>query len=241
MTEHRTKLAFDGVLGFLRKGYLAREILFKGLSLKIFSRLLSYLRYRFYHRGAGVDIDYRSIVDGCRYISLGDSVWIQRGAWLSVPLLDMKRVERRPYLIIEDGTRIGPNCTISAANRVHIKKHVLFGPNVTVLDHTHEYRDITRPISAQGIHSGGEIVIEDNAWIAANAVIYSASRRVVVGRNSVVAANSVVRSDVAPYTIVSGNPATVIKKYNPASSLWEPVGSRQGEEIRTGTSDSLLP
>lgn len=227
MTEHRTKLAFDSVPGFLKKGYLAREILFKGSSLKIFSRLLSYLRYRFYHRGAGVDIDYRSIVDGCGYISLGDSVWIQRGAWLSVPLLDMKRVEQRPYLIIEDGTRIGPNCTISAANKVHIKKHVLFGPNVTILDHTHEYHDITRPISAQGIHSGGEIVIEDNAWIAANAVIYSASRRVVIGRNSVVAANSVVRSDVAPFTVVSGNPAIVIKKYNLTTAQWESVRDNQ--------------
>lgn len=241
MTQHRTKLAFGSILGLLRKGYLTREIVFKGLSLKIFSKTLSYIRYRFYYRGVGVDIDYRSIVDGCRYISVGNSVWIQRGAWLSVPLLDMERVENRPYLIIDDGTRIGPNCTISAANKVHIKKHVLFGPNVTVLDHTHEYRDITKPISAQGIHSGGEIVIEDNAWIAANAVIYSASRRVVIGRNSVVAANSVVRSDVAPFTIVSGNPATVIKKYNPASALWEPVRDSQGEEVQNGTLDLLLP
>ncbi len=223
MTQHRTRLALHNILGFFKKGYLAREVVFKGFSLKVLSKALSYLRYSFHHRGAGVDIDYRSVIDGCRYISVGNSVWIQRGAWLSVPLLDMEHVENRPYLLIEEGTRIGPNCTISAANKVHIKKHVLFGPNVTVLDHSHEYRDVTRPISAQGIHSCGEVIIEDNAWIAANAVIYSANRRVVIGRNSVVAANSVVRNDVAPFTVVSGNPAIVIKKYDSMTARWESV------------------
>lgn len=208
-------------LRFLRKGYSVREIFFKGVSLKIFSKALSYIKYDFYYRGRGVDIDFRSVIDGSHYIYLGDRVWLQRGAWLSVPLIDMAYVEKRPYLTVEEGTRIGPNCTISAGNKVYIGKNVLFGPNVTVLDHMHQYEDVTRPVLRQGILNKGEVIIEDNAWIAANAVIYSATKQLIIGRNSVIAANSVVRDNVEPCTVVSGNPAIPIKKFNPKTNKWE--------------------
>lgn len=208
-------------LGFIRKGYSIREIFFKGISLKIFSKALSHIKYNFYFRGKGVDIDFRSVIDGSRYISLGDKVWLQRGAWLSVPLIDMACVEKRPYLIVERGTRIGPNCTISAGNKIHIGKNVLFGPNVTVLDHMHQYEDVSMPVLRQGILNKGEVIIEDNSWVAANAVIYSATKRLIIGRNSVIAANSVVRDNVESFTVVSGNPAIPIKKFNPKTNKWE--------------------
>lgn len=208
-------------LRFIKKGYSVREIFLKGVSLKIFSKALSYMKYNFYSRGRGVDIDSRSVIDGSRYIYLGDRVWLQRGAWLSVPLIDMLNVEKRPYLTVEEGTRIGPNCTISAGNKIHIGKNVLFGPNVTVLDHMHQYEDITKPVLQQGILNSGEVIIEDNSWVAANAVIYSATKRLVIGKNSVVAANSVVRDSVEPYTVVSGNPAVPIKRFDPITNKWE--------------------
>ena len=52
------------------------------------------------------------------------------------------------------------------------------------------------------------IVIERNAWIAANVTIIGG---VTVGENSVVAAGSVVTNDVPPNTLVGGNPAKVIR------------------------------
>lgn len=53
------------------------------------------------------------------------------------------------------------------------------------------------------------VVIEDNAWIAIGAIILPG---VTVGRGSVVAAGSVVTTNVPPDTIVAGNPARIIKK-----------------------------
>lgn len=51
------------------------------------------------------------------------------------------------------------------------------------------------------------IKIEDNVWIGGRAMILPG---VTVGEGSIVAANSVVRKDVAPYTIVAGNPAVKV-------------------------------
>ena len=54
----------------------------------------------------------------------------------------------------------------------------------------------------------GHIIIENDVWIGEGCTIMSGVR---IGSGSVIAAKSVVVKDVAPYTIVGGNPATHIK------------------------------
>jgi len=51
------------------------------------------------------------------------------------------------------------------------------------------------------------ISIEDDVWIGARAIIL---KGVTVGRASIVGAGAVVTKDVPPYSIVGGNPATII-------------------------------
>jgi virginiamycin A acetyltransferase len=55
----------------------------------------------------------------------------------------------------------------------------------------------------------GNLVIENDVWIGYNATIMAG---VTVGNGAIIATNSVVVKDVAPYTIVGGNPAKEIKK-----------------------------
>lgn len=52
------------------------------------------------------------------------------------------------------------------------------------------------------------VVIGDHAWIGARAIIAAG---VTIGEGAVVGAGAVVTRDVAPYTIVAGNPARYIK------------------------------
>lgn len=56
--------------------------------------------------------------------------------------------------------------------------------------------------------SKGDIIVQDDVWIGTNAVICSG---VTIGQGAVVAAGAVVTKDVAPYAIVGGNPARLIK------------------------------
>ncbi|HWL54401.1 MAG TPA: acyltransferase [Chthoniobacteraceae bacterium] len=56
------------------------------------------------------------------------------------------------------------------------------------------------------------VVIEDNVWIGMGAVILKGVR---IGENSVVAAGAIVTRDVAPNTVVGGNPARLLKTLQP--------------------------
>jgi acetyltransferase-like isoleucine patch superfamily enzyme len=54
------------------------------------------------------------------------------------------------------------------------------------------------------------VKICNNVWIGMNAVIL---KGVTVGENSVVAAGSVVTKNVEANTVVAGNPAVIVKKF----------------------------
>lgn len=54
----------------------------------------------------------------------------------------------------------------------------------------------------------GEIVVEDEVWIGTNVIVMSG---VTIGKGAIVAAGSVVTKNVAPFSIVGGNPAKFIK------------------------------
>ena len=55
----------------------------------------------------------------------------------------------------------------------------------------------------------GNTVIGNDVWIGQNAVILPG---VHVGDGAIIGANSIIGSDVSPYTIVAGNPAKVLRK-----------------------------
>jgi virginiamycin A acetyltransferase len=55
----------------------------------------------------------------------------------------------------------------------------------------------------------GDTIIGNDVWIGYNATIMAG---VQIGDGAIIAANSTVVKDVPPYTIVGGNPATVIRK-----------------------------
>lgn len=215
---------------FLGQGYTLRELACKGLRLMVWARIHRALRHRFRSCGRGVIVDPTCSVDGARFIALGDRVWVQRGSWLCVPLVEMPRPDARAYLSLGSGVRVGPGCTLAAANRVDIEDDVLFGPNVTVLDHAHAYEDVTRPVSRQGIKTGGRVVVRRGAWLAANVVVHASGGLLEVGENSVVAANSVVLSSVPPRTVVAGNPARAILRYDDDAQQWTRVSEPLKQE-----------
>ena len=55
----------------------------------------------------------------------------------------------------------------------------------------------------------GDTIVGNDVWIGQNAVILPG---VHIGDGAIIGANSVVGSDVAPYTIVVGNPAKFLRK-----------------------------
>lgn len=111
------------------------------------------------------------------------------------------------------GIKIGKNCLISEFNvlrgqgGITIGDNVYTAPLVQILAVNHVYHDPKIPIIQQGITAQG-IVIEDDAWIGAGAIILDGVR---IGKGAVVAAGAVVTSDVPPHTVVGGVPARVLQ------------------------------
>ena len=55
---------------------------------------------------------------------------------------------------------------------------------------------------------GDYVIIEKDAWIGAGSIIMNG---VTIGEGAVVGCGSVVTHDVAPHTVVVGNPAKVVR------------------------------
>lgn len=63
-------------------------------------------------------------------------------------------------------------------------------------------------VSKQCSQRGDFVTIEDDAWIGAGSIIMNG---VTIGQGAVVGCGSIVTHDVAPHTVVAGNPAKVIR------------------------------
>jgi acetyltransferase-like isoleucine patch superfamily enzyme len=96
-------------------------------------------------------------------------------------------------------------CSLSIGNRVAIAQRVL----IVLASHPNESRlkSVVDPVF-------GQVVIEDDAWIGAGAIILP---NVTVGEAAIVGAGAVVTKDVEPRTIVVGNPARPLRSVDEAS------------------------
>ena len=109
-------------------------------------------------------------------------------------------------VIIGDHTRIGLHNTIIGP--VTIGSHVNLAQGITITALNHNVDDSEKRIDQQGI-STKEVVLEDDIWVGANAVILPG---VTIGKHAVVAAGAIVTKDVPPHSLVAGVPAKVIRQ-----------------------------
>lgn len=161
-----------------------------------FIRLLAPL---YQHRGRHSVIHHSARMDTPPYrkFSLGDYSVIESFACINNAVGDV---------MIGDHTRIGLHNTIIGP--VIIGSHVNLAQGITVTALNHNFEDSEKRIDEQGV-STSTVIIEDDIWIGANAVVLPG---VTIGHHSVVAAGAVVTKDVPPHSLVAGVPAKVIKQ-----------------------------
>lgn len=162
--------------------------------------------------GKNVAIIAPDIIEGERYISLGDYVSINSKAWL----LALRQNDTLPQLDIGERTTIGRFAHIVALREVIIGNNVLIADKVYISDNLHAYEDTTTPIKDQPILFRARVEIGDNSWIGENVSIIGAS----IGKHCVIGANSVVTHDIPDYSVAIGAPARVIKRYNSLTREW---------------------
>lgn len=119
-------------------------------------------------------------------------------------------------VIIGTNTFIGEGTVFAGGSSIiKIGKNCDISNKVTFVTGTHE-------IDPLGVRMAGEetvkpISIGDGVWIGINSTILPG---VTIGDKVIIAAGSVVTKNVDNYTIVGGNPAIPIKKYDMIAKNW---------------------
>ena len=129
-----------------------------------------------------------------------------------------------------DHVKVAKRCSIfgSAAHLLTIGAHSYIGPNTTIQGHAAPIAIGARVSIAQNVNimsSSGPnasplmqryfpllveaVRIGNDSWIGANAVIMPG---VILGEFCVVAANSFVSASFAPFSVIGGNPARLLRK-----------------------------
>jgi acetyltransferase-like isoleucine patch superfamily enzyme len=112
-------------------------------------------------------------------------------------------VRENATLIVGDDVYLNSGVTIEACHEIRIGNHVMMAPLVSIID---DNRHETEP---GAVLYKGPVVIGNNVWLARNVAVIPGGR---IGDGCVIAANSVVCTDIPPNSLAAGAPARVIRK-----------------------------
>ena len=179
---------------------------FRYLSSHLFRVFISQLyRKEFNSFGANSLLGKKMKFRGLEYVNVGKKTSIGDGG-----VLTCYKVVNDPVLVIGNNVSIGDDSHITCSNKMIIEDNVLIGKKVTITDNSHgESGELLSCIAPKdrNIYSKGSVIIRNNVWIGDKASIMPG---VVIGKNSIIGANSVVTKDIPENSIAVGVPARII-------------------------------
>jgi maltose O-acetyltransferase len=107
---------------------------------------------------------------------------------------------------IGDNSGIGMNCHVP--NNIQIGADVMMADNCYILGRNHKYERVDIPMIKQGSTEKKQTIIENDVWIGRD-VLFTPGR--VVKTGSIIAAGCVLHKDFPAYSVIGGNPSTLIK------------------------------
>jgi acetyltransferase-like isoleucine patch superfamily enzyme len=183
----------------------------------------AWVRTRLYRRLVGFSPTAR-VVGGGRIlnpagkadaISVGANT-ILRGEMFVFP--HQGRISVGEWCFIGEDTYVWSSASIAIGDRVLISHgvniHDTNGHPVMAEARHEQFKAIATKGHPANIDSidAKPIVIEDDVWIGFGCIIL---KGVTIGEGAIIAAGTVVTKDVAPYTVVGGNPARVLRDPEP--------------------------
>lgn len=156
-------------------------------------------------------------INGGKHIQVGDESSLGHSAWLGAFDKYINQ-EFNPQIIIGNHVRIGNYACITAIDEVNIENGCLISEYVYISDHFHGFDPSLNSIPAyQPLHTKGKVKIGSSSFIGYRVTILSG---VTLGRNCVVGAHSVVTKSFPDYSMITGIPAKLIKRYSFEEKKW---------------------
>jgi galactoside O-acetyltransferase len=194
----------------------------------------NWLRYQFYKKrfkscGKNVIICVGVLIEGAKYISIGDNVWIDKYCIILAGPVNLensvvKKRENRKCsqlsgeLVIGSGVHIGAFNIIQAHGGVEIGNNVTTSAGVKIYSLSNYPYDEANPAkityancmvmkSDKVSYIVSPIVIEDGVWIALDSLVLGGT----IGKNSFIASQSLVLHDIPENSYMAGSPAKKIR------------------------------
>lgn len=183
-------VAVSGIWEYTMRVFVC-EPLFKASCTKYGRRLRTDCRIHFVH--------------GNGDIVIGDDVWLDG----KVTIVFAARYADRPLFEIGSNTGVGHDCVFHIGKRISIGRNCNLSGDILVMDSSGHPTDPRarwdhKPPDPEEVRP---VSIGDGVWIGARCIIFPG---VKIGEGSVIAAGSIVRTHVPPYSVVAGNPAKVM-------------------------------
>ncbi len=146
-------------------------------------------------------------------IVIGNHVKIISSSWRSSTANCTNSKLRTFYptsaIIIGDHSGMTGGAIIARSKTIRIGERCMLAPNVTIFDSDfHIIWPPDRRHDTWETDIDEDVTLEDNVWVGMGSIIL---KGVTIGKNSVVAAGSVVVCDIPPNCLAGGNPAKVLK------------------------------
>jgi acetyltransferase-like isoleucine patch superfamily enzyme len=190
---------------------------------RAFYHLKSVLYYRlvFARFGNGSVMFKPLFLSNPRFIHIGSNVDVAPGVRMEVIVTNKKRV---PELRIGDNVNIEQNVHLVCHSRLIIGNDVSVTGHCAIVDVTHPYANVHDPvkIGMRILDEDSFVEIGDGCFLGFGAMIMPNVR---IGKYCVIGAHSVVTKDVSDYSVVAGNPAQLIRYYDPECDVWKSADS----------------
>ncbi|MFW8590318.1 acyltransferase [Glaciecola sp. 2405UD65-10] len=181
-----------------------------------------FYRYKYFFK---CTISRTARVTGWRQVSLGRNVVICNRTWLNVNHRNNRSTQ---YITIGDNSFIGENNFLTAGAHITIGAYALTASNCSFIGASHNIDSVMSPYIKTGVDSENVIQVGVNCFFGYGATVIG---NVNIGHGSIIGAKSIVLNDVPPFSIVIGNPAKVIKRFDFHSQKW----------VKTDIDESLIP
>ena len=153
--------------------------------------------------------------EGPVYCGPGFSVFSPEGGTFVVgPGVEFRRnfrleLHKGAKVTIGGGTVFTYDVLVQCSSTIEIGERCMFGQSSIVVDGTHRFRDLDRPMLAQG-YDLVPITVGDDAVVTSKCTIIAD-----LGRRAWIGANSVVTKPIPDYSVAAGTPAKVIEYFGP--------------------------
>ena len=152
-------------------------------------------------------------------MNVGKNVILYANSWYNI-ITELNGKKYSATISIGDGSVLTSYIQVSIAKKLVIGTNCAIGQCTTIVDHLHSYEHNDEPIVYSPITDPKPIIIEDDSFVGTNCVL---SPGVHIGRHVFVGAGSVVTGRIPDFTMIAGNPAKVIRRYNEKTKVWERV------------------